>query len=423
MSQIFTLPDLGEGLTEAEVIEWRVAVGDTVGLDQIVVVVETAKAAVEVPCPYAGTVLELHGDAGSVVDVGKPLITIGGGDGRIGPDTYREEEMAGATPPTGSGNVLVGYGTAEMTGRRRRRTAVTASPGVRSGFEKRAPQVISPIVRRLASTNGVDLTTLTGSGLGGVITRRDVEHAIQATPPAFVAATPVAAAIGLLDERVPIRGQLKAMADRLSRSRREIPDATTWVDVDATGLMAAKNELAAGYPDHRIGVLSLLAKIAVAGLVKYPQLNAVVDGTDIVRLPYVNLGFAAQTERGLAVPVIKNAHLLSIAELADEIVRLVDLARAGRLNMADLTGGTFTLNNYGGYGVDGSTPIINHPEAAMLGVGRIVDKPWVVEGQLAVRKVTQLSFTFDHRVCDGGVAGGYLRYVADRVERPMLLLG
>ncbi|GIG60198.1 dihydrolipoamide acetyltransferase component of pyruvate dehydrogenase complex [Longispora fulva] len=448
MTSVFHLPDLGEGLTEAEILEWRVAVGDTVGIDQIVVVVETAKAAVDVPCPYAGTVLELHGAAGSVVDVGKPLITIGSPDGRVAPDTYRDEEMAGAKAPAeskGSGNVLVGYGTAEMTGRRRRRLgAGTTVNGTGTGTavtekvaEKRAPLVISPIVRRLAADNAVDVAALTGSGLGGIVTRRDVESAIEAArTPATVAATSVPRVavpagavaagtrrIGLLDERVPIKGQLKAMADRLSRSRREIPDATTWVDVDATGLMSAKNELAAGYPDHRVGVLALLARITVAGLLRYPQLNAQVDGDEIVRLPYVNLGFAAQTERGLVVPVIRDAHLLSTVELADEIVRLVELARAGRLGLADMTGGTFTLNNYGGYGVDGSTPIINHPEAAMLGVGRIIDKPWVVDGQLAVRKVTQMGLTFDHRVCDGGVAGGYLRYVADRVERPMLLLG
>ncbi|WP_412539660.1 dihydrolipoamide acetyltransferase family protein [Longispora sp. K20-0274] len=451
MTSVFNLPDLGEGLTEAEILEWRVAVGDTVGIDQIVVVVETAKAAVDVPCPYAGTVLELHGAAGSVVDVGKPLITIGSPDGRVAPDTYRDEEMAGAKAPAeeskGSGNVLVGYGTAEMTGRRRRRLGASATVnGAGTGTavaekvaEKRAPLVISPIVRRLAADNTIDVSALTGSGLGGIVTRRDVESAIEAArTPATVA--PAAAAahagaattggvaagtrrMGLLDERVPIKGQLKAMADRLSRSRREIPDATTWVDVDATGLMQAKNELAAGYPDHRVGVLALLARITVAGLLRYPQLNAQVDGDEIVRLPYVNLGFAAQTERGLVVPVIRDAHLLSTVELADEIVRLVELARAGRLGLADMTGGTFTLNNYGGYGVDGSTPIINHPEAAMLGVGRVIDKPWVVDGQLAVRKVTQMGLTFDHRVCDGGVAGGYLRYVADRVERPMLLLG
>ncbi|WP_018352960.1 dihydrolipoamide acetyltransferase family protein [Longispora albida] len=431
---VFNLPDLGEGLTEAEVLEWRVAVGDTVHIDQIVVVVETAKAAVDVPIPFAGTVTALHGEAGSVIDVGKPLISVSGSGGQVGPDTYREEERAGIKEPEskGSGNVLVGYGTAEMTGRRRRRQAAAAATAVVEApapvQQKLAPLVISPIVRRLARENGLDVAVLTPTGPGGILLRRDVEAAIKPVveaPAVVTAPRPVAVkASGLLDERVPIKGQLKAMADRLSRSRREIPDATTWVDVDATGLMQAKNELAAGYPAHKIGVLALLARITVAGLLRYPELNATVDTerNEVVRLPYINLSFAAQTERGLVVPVIRDAHLMSTPELADELARLVALAREGRLGVQDMTGGTFTLNNYGGYGVDGSTPIINYPEAGMLGVGRIIDRPWVVDGQLAVRKVAQMGLTFDHRVCDGGVAGGFLRFVADRVERPALLI-
>jgi pyruvate dehydrogenase E2 component (dihydrolipoamide acetyltransferase) len=214
------------------------------------------------------------------------------------------------------------------------------------------------------------------------------------------------------------------VAEKLSRSRSEIPDATTWVDVDATELMAMKNELQATLPDRPVGLLALLARICVAGLGRFPELNASVDMAhgEILRYARINLGFAAQTERGLVVPVIRDAHRLTAAQLHAEAGRLTALARAGEIPPAELTGGTFTLNNYGVFGVDGSTPIINHPEAALLGVGRIVDKPWVVDGELAVRKVTQLSLTFDHRVCDGGVAGGFLRYVADRVERPGTLL-
>lgn len=218
----------------------------------------------------------------------------------------------------------------------------------------------------------------------------------------------------------------RAIADKLSRSRREIPDATTWVDVDATGLMEARDALRAAAPDRPVGLLALLGRIVVAGLIRFPELNASVetDGDDlvIVRHRQVNLGFAAQTDRGLVVPVVKDAHLLSTTQLAAELTRLTTLARDGKLGPEHLTGGTFTLNNYGVFGVDGSTPIINHPEAALLGVGRIVDKPWAIDGRLAVRKVTQLSLTFDHRVCDGGTAGGFLRYVADCVERPLGLL-
>src|SRR5690606_32778433 len=205
--------------------------------------------------------------------------------------------------------------------------------------------------------------------------------------------------------RETLHGVRRAVADKLTRSRREIPDATTWVDVDATALIEAKDALRSGSPP--VSLLALLARIVVAGLTHFPDLNSSVEtvGDDlvVVRHTQINLGVAAQTDRGLMVPVVQDAGALSTRELAAELARLTDAARDGRLTPGDLTGGTFTLNNYGVFGVDGSTPIINHPESALLGVGRIVDKPWAVGGQLAVRKVGQLSLTFDHRVCDGGV--------------------
>lgn len=224
----------------------------------------------------------------------------------------------------------------------------------------------------------------------------------------------------LEDKRIPLRGVRRTVADKLSRSRTEIPDATTWVDVDATGLAEAREALRSSHPG--VGLMALLARFVVAGLVRYPELNSSVEGDEIVQYGHINLGFAAQTDRGLVVPVIHDADRMTTVQLGHEIARLTGAARDGKLEAADLTGGTITLNNYGVFGVDGSTPIINHPEAALLGVGRIVDKPWVVDGELAVRKVTQLSLTFDHRVCDGGTAGGFLRYVADCVERPLALL-
>lgn len=231
------------------------------------------------------------------------------------------------------------------------------------------------------------------------------------------------AAAGAEASRVPLRGMRGAVADKLARSRREIPDATCWVDADATELMATRAAMnAAGGP--KVSVLALLARICTAALGRFPELNSTVDmaAREIVRLPAVHLGFAAQTERGLMVPVVRDAHGRSTESLNEEFIRLTEAARTGALTPAELTGGTFTLNNYGVFGVDGSTPIINHPEAAMLGVGRIVAKPWVHEGELAVRQVVQLSLTFDHRVCDGGTVGGFLRYVADCVERPAVLL-
>ncbi|WP_031133891.1 dihydrolipoamide acetyltransferase family protein, partial [Streptomyces sp. NRRL WC-3719] len=286
--------------------------------------------------------------------------------------------------------------------------------------------VISPLVRKLARERGIDLRQVRGSGPDGLILRVDVEHASTAQAPAETApapAVPAAAPAGAAVERVPLRGVRGAVADKLTRSRREIPDATCWVDADATELMAARAAMnAAGGP--KISVLALFARICTAALARYPELNSRVDleAREIVRLPEVHLGFAAQTDRGLVVPVVRDAHGRSAEDLTAEFARLTEVARAGALTPADLTGGTFTLNNYGVFGVDGSTPIINHPEAAMLGVGRIIPKPWVHGGELAVRQVVQLSLTFDHRVCDGGTAGGFLRYVADCVEQPAVLL-
>jgi 2-oxoisovalerate dehydrogenase E2 component (dihydrolipoyl transacylase) len=435
---VFLLPDLGEGLTEAEVVHWLVAVGDEVTVDQIVVEVETAKAAVEVPIPYAGTVVTLHAAAGDVVGVGRPLISIGGS---AAAETYREEERAG------SGNVLIGYGTGPETpsGRRRRTRrsgashpaptpagavpatgaapAQAATPTTRGALAVAAApvRVISPLVRRLALEHGVDISEITPDATHGVIRRADVERAIaDAVPVVVLTPAHVAGSDSGVVERIPLRGLRRAVADKLSRSRTEIPDATTWVDVDATGLIEAKQALAG----QDVSLLALLARICVAALRRYPDLNTTVDmaAGEIVRFPYVNLGFAAQTDRGLMVPVVHGAHRLSTRELSAEMTRLAGLARTGTLPPASVTGGTFTLNNYGVFGVDGSNAIINHPEAGILGIGRIIDKPWVVDGQLAVRKVTQLSLSFDHRVCDGGVAGGFLRYVADCVERPTLLL-
>nr|WP_202511700.1 dihydrolipoamide acetyltransferase family protein [Streptomyces sp. SID3343] len=451
------MPDLGEGLAEAEIIDWKVAVGDTVTVDHIVVEVETAKAAVEVPVPYAGTVLQLHAEAGATLAVGRPLISVGpalsagpaptdadagapvagrpdekAADGHLdeAAERYREEEQAG------SGNVLIGYGTGhEPTSRRRRRAPTGQVPPPVAEFEA-APEpatggaqlVISPLVRKLARDHGVEIAELAPTGPGGVLRRQDVEAAIERARAASSATTDPADPADPADhdahERIPLRGLRRAVARKLARSRAEIPDATTWVDVDATALLAAKNTLRAAGGEQRIGLLALLARICVAGLRRFPELNSSVDTDreEIVRYAHVNLGFAAQTDRGLVVPVVRDAHTLTTAQIAAELSRLTELARTGDLMPAALTGGTFTLNNYGVFGVDGSTPIINHPEAALLGVGRIVDKPWVVDGELAVRKVTQLSLSFDHRVCDGGVAGGFLRYVADCVERPTTLL-
>ncbi|MDQ1037538.1 2-oxoisovalerate dehydrogenase E2 component (dihydrolipoyl transacylase) [Streptomyces sp. V3I8] len=500
-SREFRLPDLGEGLTEAEIVRWLVEVGDVVAVDQPVVEVETAKAMVEVPCPYGGVVTARYGDEGTELPVGSPLLTVA--VGAPASDAQASDAQASSAPASsvpapgatasggrvsgarapldedeGSGNVLVGYGTQAPAARRRRvrppapaatpghrppgpatgtdRAVTAALPGPATAAARPVRQerpladpaapgtgdrtdgpvpVISPLVRRLARENGLDLRELAGSGPDGLITRADVEHALQAgasaapavarptRSPAPTSAPATAAPARATGTRVPLKGVRGAVADKLSRSRREIPDATCWVDADATELMRARTRMnEAGGP--KISLLALLARVCTAALARFPELNSTVDtdAREVVRLDEVHLGFAAQTERGLVVPVVKGAHARNTESLSAEFARLTEAARTGSLTPADLTGGTFTLNNYGVFGVDGSTPIINHPEAAMLGVGRIVPKPWVHEGELAVRQVVQLSLTFDHRVCDGGTAGGFLRHVADCVEQPAVLL-
>ncbi len=385
---------------------------------------ETAKAAVDVPIPVAGTVTELYAEPGAVVDVGSPLIAVTAVESAPAEspaaERYREEERAG------SGNVLVGYGT---SGSRRSRRRAAKRPPAQAGPPSReeVPRVISPVVRRLAKDHGIDVAAVAPTGPGGVILRRDVEKAIAAAAPAADAPREeireeIREEAGAV--RVPLKGVRRATAEKLSRSRREIPDATTWVDVDATRLVKLKRKIQEADPDAGVGMLALFAAVCLTGLRRFPELNAYVDAErqEIVRLPRVHLGFAAQTDRGLVVPVVRDAHEMTLAELAAALRERTEQAREGRLAPGDLTGGTFTLNNYGVFGVDGSTPIINHPEAAMLGVGRIADKPWAHKGKVRLRKVTQLSFTFDHRVCDGGVAGGFLRFVADCVERPEVLV-
>jgi len=430
----FMLPDLGEGLTEAEVIEWHVAPGDEVSVDQIVVTVETAKATVDLPCPYAGCVLTLHSAPGVVLGVGKPLLTIG------------------AEEKSGSGNVLVGYGTSEAkrSGRRRVTPGRPGAAGITAGaagpvatpaaetpsVPVSAFKVISPVVRKLARDNRINLAGVAPTGPGGVIRRGDVEAALRISGARLQVGTAglpsadLAPALGAVradragDIRIPLRGIRRAIAEKMTTSRREIPEVTTWVDVDATGLMAAKDQLKAASPTAGIGLLALFARISIAGLTKFPELNSRVDleAQEIVQLGDINLSFAAQSPRGLVVPVVHGAGAMTTTELAAALRELTGLARDGKLTPAQMTGGTFTLNNYGVFGTDGATPIINYPEAAMLGVGRIIDRPWAHAGQVALRKVAQLGLTFDHRVCDGGTAGGFLRFVADCVENPTLLL-
>jgi 2-oxoisovalerate dehydrogenase E2 component (dihydrolipoyl transacylase) len=395
-AQTFLLPDLGEGLTEAEVVRWLVAEGDVVAVDQIVVEVETAKAMVEVPSPYAGRVETLHAAPGVTLEVGKPLITVA------------------ARAEAGSGNVLIGYGTSGGTvTTRRRRPRGSVRPQVHAHPDptpSRAPLVVSPLVRNLARTNRLDLRTVQGTGRGGIITRADVERAVAR--PAAVAAAPG-------ERRVPLTSFRKAVSAALTRSRAEIPEATVWVDVDATKLWQLRDSIRTPSRPGP-GLMAYIARFVVAGLRQYPMLNSRLDTErqEMVEFDRIDLGIAVQGERGLVVPAVIGAESMTTTELDEEIRRLTTSARKGRNTAKELSAGTFTLNNYGSFRVDGSAAIINHPQVAILGFGRIIDRPWVVDGQLCVRKITQMSFVFDHRVCDGGTAAGFMRSVADAIEDP-----
>lgn len=428
----FLLPDLGEGLDGAEIVTWNVQVGDRVEVDQIVVEVETAKAAVEVPIPFSGYVARLHAQAGETVAVGRPLISVDA-EATAG---FREPGVVTPAPASdsaaeeSSGNVLIGYGTSVAPRRARRgsgRSAGRAStpvpvavpPPARSG----PVPVISPLVRKLARDAGVDLHAVTPTGPSGLVRRHDVEQLLGAPAATVPSSTAPTRTAPTHETRIPLRGMRRAMADTLSRSRREIPEATVWVDVDATELLAARRVLNARDTGQPVSLLALLARFAVVALRRYPELNARVDADEIVLFDHVHLGFAAQTDRGLVVPVVRDAHTLSTRDLSSALAARTASARDGRLTPADLTGGTFTVNNYGVFGVDGSAAIINHPEVAILGIGRIIDRPWVVDGELTVRRISQLTLAFDHRACDGGTAGGFLRYVADCVENPITALG
>jgi pyruvate/2-oxoglutarate dehydrogenase complex dihydrolipoamide acyltransferase (E2) component len=470
-SREFLLPDLGEGLTEASIVSWLVEPGDRIDIDQPVVEVESAKSVVELPSPYGGVVEKLFGAVGDVVHAGTVLMTVaeraepaaaGGGTQLDG------EDAVPAAEPESSGAVLVGYGTSEPPRTIRRpveprfgngRTAdhIGAPASVAVLDAGRRSPVVSPLVRRMAREHGFDAAQLAGTGPDSLVLRSDVESyirrrerpgVVQPAPatataaPALVQEAPVAAislpgtalpgtGIGeapvapaaVEDTRIPITGLRRAVAQRMTVSRREIPEATIWMNVDATELFRARDQLLAA-TGERFSVTALIARFVIAGLRQFPLLNSSVDtaSQEILQHDAINLGIAAQTPRGLMVPVVHGAHAMTTRQLRDAISALVAQSGDGSFAPSALTGGTFTLNNFGALGVDGSAAIINHPEAAILGIGRMIERPWVVDHLLAVRTVVELSMVFDHRVCDGGTAAGFLTFVARRIEAPLSLL-
>ncbi|SEL34845.1 dihydrolipoamide acetyltransferase family protein [Rhodococcus maanshanensis] len=405
----FRLPDLGEGLTDAELVRWSVAVGDIVALDQVIAEVETAKALVELPSPFAGTVLALLAEPGTIVEVGAPLIRIG-------------EPGAAATPaaePPDHPATLVGYGPTAPPPSRRRRATPKAPPTTADRDDARPDA--TPSARRLAHELGVDLSTVNGTGFGGAITPEDIRaQDVSRKAPLPEEATPPR------ETRTPIRGVRRQTADAMTRSAFTAPHVTEFVtvDVSASTDLIAHLRASPAFADLEPTPLALVAKVLLVSLRDHPTLNSSWDEAhqEIVTRHYVNLGIATATSRGLLVPTVKDAHLMSLLELTRAIHELTETARAGRCTPADLSGGTITITNVGVFGVDTGTPILSPGEAAILCLGAIAPRPWVVDGELAVRSVTTLGLSFDHRLVDGEQGSRFLVDIAATLGDPLSLL-
>lgn len=466
MLKVFNLPDLGEGLTESELLDWKVSVGDSVTVNQVLAEVETAKAVVELSSPFEGTITELHGEPGAVVAVGAPIVSF---DLPGGPEP---DEPDGVTPARSEGRVptLVGYGAAADGGGRpaRRSRAAGGSaagtapdatadahrtpsapaapagpPAPSARAETRVETVTTtgaerprstPPVRKLAKDLGLDLESVPGTGPGGVVTREDVTRAAEAGRPASGHPADTGATTSGLrtlggrprTEEEPLRSVRKATAAAMTASAFTAPHVTEFLTVDATESL----ELLAGLKDHRdfrelkLTPLTLVARAACLALERTPELNARWDGENgrIIRQNYVNLGIAAATPRGLMVPNVKDAQALDLAGLAREMRALTGAAREGALTPERLTGGTFTLTNVGVFGVDAGTPIINPGEAGILALGQVRRAPWEYRGEIALRQVVTLSLSFDHRLVDGEQGSRFLADVGAVLRQPGMAL-
>lgn len=457
----FRLPDLGEGLPEAEIVQWLVARGDEVTLNQSIAEVETAKAIVELPSPFAGTVSDLHAAAGDVVAVGAPLIAIdvpgdvgapagAGGAGSADPAGVTRETAADTAAAAADTDAtvpnLVGYGAAPRTAGRpqRRARAVRAAAASASASDTavlaHAPHDVvapaptedlrherprsTPPVRAYAKERGVDLALVEASGVTGVIRREDVDRYADAmrAQAASASATAAPGTPGARETRIPIRGVRKHTAAAMVQSAFTAPHVTTFLEVDVTETVRLVADLRADrrLDGHRIGILAVAAKAVCLALRAEPSLNARWDGPagEIVQFHYVNLGIAAATERGLVVPHIADADRLTLVELADAIGALAQTARSGRSAPGALSGGTFSITNFGVFGIDAGTPILNPGEAGILGLGSVRRRPWEHDGQIVLRDIVTLSLSFDHRLADGQEASRFLRAVGDILREP-----
>jgi len=458
MNKEFKLPDVGEGLTEADIVSWHVKPGDTIQINQVIVEIETAKAVVELPSPYAGTVTALLAAEGETVDVGRPIIAVEvpGADTAPGqaPAQPTATEAATEVPPGETAQparraVLVGYGAKPgATTRRPRKSpstrpasypATTSPPPASAPAPASGPAVralAKPPVRRLARDLGVDLAVLTGSGPEGSVTREDVQRAagettVRSGHESAVAgdggpAVATAASPSGTEERIPVRGVRKHTAAAMVASAFTAPHVTEFLQVDVTETMAAVRR-ARDLPEFaevKVSPLLFAAKALLVAVGRHPMINSSWDDAaqEIVVKHYVNLGIAVAAERGLLVPNVKGAGSMPLARLARALDELAATARAGKATPGDLSGGTITITNVGVFGVDAGTPILSPGEAAILAFGQVRDAPWVHQGELAVRKVTTLSLSFDHRIVDGELGSAVLRDVGSMLEDPVRML-
>lgn len=463
MIKEFRLPDLGEGLTESEIVAWHVAVGDTVELNQVIADVETAKAVVELPSPYAGVVAKLHEQPGTVVEVGSPIVSFdvpgpGAPTGDV-PDASADSADDDAPPARREPN-LVGYGAAlEKTGRPTRRArrsdpaevaapAVTTETPAVAGTTEPAPAATeeppnpaagqaprerprsTPPVRKLARDLGIDLARLSGTGPQGLIVREDVlaaqhESGQEVQAPATGGA-PASGAEGKRETRTPIKGVRKHTAAAMVASAFTAPHVTEFLTVDVTPSMEllARLKGSRAFADVRITPLALVAKALCIALGRNPTLNSRWDegAQEIVQHHYVNLGIAAATPRGLMVPNIKDAQAMGLRELADALKGLTDSARAGKTSPADLSGGTISITNVGVFGIDAGTPILNPGEAAILAMGSVRKMPWEFQDEIALRQVMTLSLSFDHRLVDGEQGSRFLADIGTILSDPGMVL-
>ena len=436
---VFPLPDVGEGLTEAEIVQWKVKPGDQVALNQVVCEIETAKSLVELPSPFTGVVDQLLAKEGDTVQVGAPILSVSSGEGSTPPDPGVSEALADTEASVTAEKAesaevknLVGYGTGPTHSASRRRRAGQASPAASPATPVtakidlpvvQAMEVIAkPPIRKLAKDLGVDLGSVQATGLGGEITRDDViRHAGQATvfknleTPQWPENR---------EDRIPVKGVRKAIAQAMVKSMFSAPHVSVFVDVDATRTMDFVKRLKAS-PDFagiKVSPLLVMVKAMIWAVQRNPTVNSTWTEEEIIVHHFVNMGVAAATPRGLIVPNVKDAHTLSLRDLAMALEQLTLTAREGKTQPEDMAGGTITITNLGSFGVDTGTPILNPGEVTIVALGTIKPKPWVVDGEVRARMVTTVAASFDHRVVDGDVASKFVADVAAVMEEPALLL-